>query len=215
LFKDYWTLCKESCINWVMNKQLADQENSNSGNDSEIFKAIVVFKNTLKNTRVVRECIMIVIEGIIGPKKAPGVSISLEEGIVNAIRHGNALVEEREGQLVVVKDENGKDVPDENKEIKVAIYVTSRLIRIEIENELRERFNPALVPDSTDDERLEIPNGRGILMMNSFSDELGWNNDEKGPIGNRVYMQWHRGNNNIANQNNFEWILDGKDNSRS
>jgi len=28
-------------------------------------------------------------------------------------------------------------------------------------------------------------------------------------------MQWHRGNNNIANQNNFEWILDGKDNSRS
>jgi len=50
-----------------------------------------------------------------------------------------------------------------------------------------EGFDPDSVPDPTEQENLEIPSGRGIVLMKSFMSHI-----EYEPPGNRVRMTFKR-----------------------
>lgn len=76
-----------------------------------------------------------------------GMRLALEEGIVNAIKHGNKLADD--------------------KSVHVKCEINSEKVRVVIEDE-GEGFAPAEVPDPTADENLEKPCGRGIMLMRAF-----------------------------------------------
>jgi serine/threonine-protein kinase RsbW len=90
------------------------------------------------------------------------VKLSLEEALVNAVRHGNGN--------------------DSGKTISASWQVTEKEATFSVEDE-GPGFNPDAVPDPTLDENLERPCGRGVMLMRAYMDEVTFN--EK---GNRVCM---------------------------
>lgn len=76
-----------------------------------------------------------------------GVRLALEEGLVNAIKHGNRM--------------------DPGKTVRVEWSISSDFIRVVIEDQ-GPGFSPETVPDPTAEENLERPCGRGIMLMRSF-----------------------------------------------
>src|SRR5579862_4614041 len=92
-----------------------------------------------------------------------GVRLALEEALVNAIKHGNGL--------------------DPNKQVHVACQISNEKVRIVIEDE-GDGFRPQDVPDPTEDENLEKPCGRGIMLMRAFLSVVEYNDR-----GNRVVLE--------------------------
>lgn len=76
-----------------------------------------------------------------------GVRLALEEGVINAIKHGNQLAGD--------------------KRVHVEWLVSADRLWIRIEDE-GPGFNPEHVPDCTDCDHLDLPSGRGIMLMRSF-----------------------------------------------
>jgi serine/threonine-protein kinase RsbW len=81
------------------------------------------------------------------PRDVFGVRLALEEALVNAIKHGNAM--------------------DPSKCVRVDCRINQEKVRIEIEDE-GEGFVLEEIPDPTADENLERPCGRGIMLMKAF-----------------------------------------------
>ena len=90
------------------------------------------------------------------------VKLSLEEALVNAVRHGNGN--------------------DPSKTISASWKVTETKATFSVEDE-GPGFNPDAVPDPTLDENLERPCGRGVMLMRAYMDEVTFNKK-----GNRVCM---------------------------
>ena len=95
-----------------------------------------------------------------------GVHLALEEALVNAIRHGNRS--------------------DPDKQVHVSCKLSPHRLWIQIRDE-GAGFNPDDVPDPTDPENLEIPSGRGIMLMRAFMSRVEYND-----IGNCVEMEKQR-----------------------
>lgn len=87
-----------------------------------------------------------------------GVKLALEEALVNAIKHGNGM--------------------DPNKVVRVKCQVSQQEARITITDE-GPGFDPESVPDPTDDENLEKPGGRGIMLMKAFMSEVEYGKNGK------------------------------------
>jgi len=94
------------------------------------------------------------------------IHLAVEEALVNAIKHGNQ--------------------DDSQRFVDVEVRVSPALVRIEIEDE-GDGFDPRSVPDPTDDENLELPSGRGLMLMRSFMNIVEFNER-----GNRVRMEKSR-----------------------
>lgn len=92
-----------------------------------------------------------------------GIHLALEEAVVNAIRHGNKL--------------------DLKKHVKIACRISPQRFWITIADEGK-GFNPHAVPDCTDDEHLQIPSGRGLLLMRCYMNCVEYN-----ACGNAVTME--------------------------
>jgi serine/threonine-protein kinase RsbW len=73
--------------------------------------------------------------------------LSLEEALVNALRHGHGL--------------------DPTKVVRVRYHVAADVVLAEVEDE-GPGFDPRAVPDPLKDENLERPSGRGILLMRRY-----------------------------------------------
>jgi serine/threonine-protein kinase RsbW len=95
-----------------------------------------------------------------------GVRLALEEALVNAIKHGNGL--------------------DPKKQVHVGCQISDEKVRIIIEDE-GNGFRPGDVPDPTEDENLEKPCGRGIMLMRAFLSMVEYNER-----GNRVILEKNR-----------------------
>ncbi|MCL6501030.1 MAG: ATP-binding protein [Pirellulales bacterium] len=95
-----------------------------------------------------------------------GVHLALEEALVNAIRHGNRS--------------------DASKRVHVHCKISADRVWVEIRDE-GAGFDPRAVPDPTDDENLEVPSGRGIMLMRTFMSRVEYNEQ-----GNCVVMEKHR-----------------------
>ena len=96
-------------------------------------------------------------------KDAFGIRLALDEAIVNAIKHGNGFA------------------PD--KTVRVNCLIADDLCRVEIEDQ-GVGFCPEDVPDPTDEENLELPCGRGIMLMRSFMSKIEYNS-----AGNKVLLE--------------------------
>lgn len=92
------------------------------------------------------------------------VRLAIEEALVNAFRHGNG---NRPGSHVTVD-----------------YSVTPEKITVQVTDE-GEGFDPGKVPDPTEDERLGLPTGRGILIMRAFMTDVSFN--KKGNTVTLVY----------------------------
>lgn len=116
----------------------------------------------------IQERILQALEGLeYPPRDVFGVRLALEEALVNAIKHGNAM--------------------DPDKTVRIACEVTYDQVRIEIEDE-GPGFVPSEVADPTDDENLDCPGGRGIMLMRAFMNVIEYNS-----VGNRVTLVKLRG----------------------
>ena len=90
------------------------------------------------------------------------IKLALEEGLNNAIKHGNGY--------------------DPDKNVRVEFDVNGDRAIIVITDEGR-GFTPDAVPDPTADENLERPCGRGLMLMRAYMDEVSFNDQ-----GNQVRM---------------------------
>ena len=100
------------------------------------------------------------------PSDIFAIHLAAEEAIVNAIVHGNKL--------------------DPEKVVRVACVVSPTLARVEVTDE-GPGFDPGSVPDCRLEERLDAPNGRGVMLMRTFMTRIEYN-----ARGNRVLMEKQR-----------------------
>ena len=84
-------------------------------------------------------------------KSVFGIRLALEEGLVNAVMHGNKQ--------------------DESKSVRVEAKVTGKSTQITIEDE-GSGFIREGVPDPCCKENLLKPSGRGILLMEAYMDKI-------------------------------------------
>ena len=94
------------------------------------------------------------------------IRLALEEALVNGFRHGN------------------KGDPD--KQVTVRCSIDPKTVALEVEDE-GEGFDPGSVPDPTAEENIEIPSGRGIMLMRAYMSSV-----EYLPPGNRLRIVYSR-----------------------
>ena len=94
------------------------------------------------------------------------VQLAVEEAIVNAITHGN------------------HESPDKSVEVELHVSRSSTFMRILDQGE---GFCPDTLPDPTEDENLETPHGRGVMLIKEMMDKVEYN-----ACGNQVTMVKHR-----------------------
>ncbi len=75
------------------------------------------------------------------------IQMAVEECVTNAIEHGNKR--------------------DRDKSVKVACHITNQEFLFIIEDE-GPGFDRTRIVDCTQDERLELPRGRGVMLIESF-----------------------------------------------
>ena len=88
------------------------------------------------------------------PRDVFGVRLALEEAIVNAIKHGNRM--------------------DPDKTVRIQWEINSTFVKVSIEDQGL-GFAPEDIPDPTDEENLDKPGGRGIMLMKSFMSDVSYN----------------------------------------
>ncbi len=87
------------------------------------------------------------------------VDMAVREAVANAVKHGNKL--------------------DETKQVEITFENRGEAFEITV-RDFGEGFAVEEVPDPTDPENLLKANGRGILFMRSFMDEVEWFNHAQG-----------------------------------
>ena len=90
------------------------------------------------------------------------VQMAMEEALVNAIEHGNKRCE--------------------SKEVAIAISVSGQEITIQIKDQ-GDGFDHRNVADPTEEERLDQPRGRGVLLIRELMSQSRYND-----IGNELVM---------------------------
>jgi serine/threonine-protein kinase RsbW len=99
------------------------------------------------------------------PSDIFAIHLAAEEAIVNAIVHGNKL--------------------DPAKKVHVSCEVSAERVCIRIDDE-GEGFDPAAVPDCTLEERLDVPSGRGVMLMRSFMTRIEYNAKGNGVVLEKI-----------------------------
>jgi serine/threonine-protein kinase RsbW len=100
------------------------------------------------------------------PSSVFAVRLALEEAFNNAVQHGSA----------------GRT----DARISIVCSVTPDQVTMEVEDE-GDGFDPDRVPDPTADENLEIPSGRGIMLIQAYMSEV-----EFIQPGNRIRMVYRK-----------------------
>lgn len=101
-----------------------------------------------------------------GEAAAFAIRLALEEALVNGFRHGNR--------------------GDPDKRVTVECTIEGAEVRLEVIDE-GEGFDPGSVPDPTAEENIEIPSGRGIMLMRAYMTSV-----EYLPPGNRLRIVYRR-----------------------
>jgi serine/threonine-protein kinase RsbW len=87
------------------------------------------------------------------------VDMAVRESVANAVKHGNKL--------------------DETKQVEITFENSNAGLEITV-RDFGEGFAVEEIPDPTNPENLLKANGRGILFMRSFMDEVEWSNHASG-----------------------------------
>ena len=81
------------------------------------------------------------------------IDMAIRESVANAVKHGNKL--------------------DESKKVEIRLEDRGDALEVTV-RDFGDGFDVEGVPDPTDPEHLLCTNGRGILFMRSFMDEVEW-----------------------------------------
>jgi serine/threonine-protein kinase RsbW len=95
----------------------------------------------------------------LGDEQIFGIDLAIRESVANAVKHGNKF--------------------DESKPVELELSANGDTLGITV----RDRgpgFAPDEIPDPTNPENLLKTNGRGILFMCTFMDEVEWSNHPDG-----------------------------------
>jgi serine/threonine-protein kinase RsbW len=95
----------------------------------------------------------------LGEEAAYAVDMAVREAVTNAVLHGNRQ--------------------DQAKKVEVSFKSSPDAIEITVRDQ-GNGFNAESVPDPTDPQNLLKTNGRGILFMRNFMDEVEWSRDPQG-----------------------------------
>jgi len=95
-----------------------------------------------------------------------GIKLALEEALTNAVKHGNRN--------------------DSTKTVTVRYRVTTRQVVLVVRDE-GPGFEPEQVPDCRQPDRLPLPNGRGIMLIRAYMDEVSFCDN-----GRELYLVKHR-----------------------
>jgi serine/threonine-protein kinase RsbW len=133
----------------------------------EIFDRRFVVANGSDELEQMQRTLLTVVESMAYDATSTfAIRLALEEALSNAFKHGN-------------KDQPGTTVT-------VACRIGPQAVRIEVEDQ-GPGFDPLSVPDPTVEENIEIPSGRGLVLMRAFMTEV-----EIPPPGNRVRLTFVR-----------------------
>jgi serine/threonine-protein kinase RsbW len=88
------------------------------------------------------------------PREIFGTRLALEEGVVNAIKHGHK--------------------GDTSKRVEVRFQLTSRQLLVEIRDQ-GPGFDPEALPDPLAPENLERPGGRGVFLIRQYMSWVQFN----------------------------------------
>ena len=94
------------------------------------------------------------------------IRLSIEEAMMNGFRHGN--------------------LQDPNKFVEVRWRIDSQSANFHVIDE-GEGFDPEAVPDPTLDENLEIPSGRGLMLIRAYMSDARYHDP-----GNHLEMTFHK-----------------------
>jgi serine/threonine-protein kinase RsbW len=81
------------------------------------------------------------------------VRLAIEEAVVNAFRHGN--------------------LSDPKKVVFFRATIDDARAEFEVEDQ-GPGFDPRLIPDPTDEDNLEIPSGRGVMLIKAYMTEVDY-----------------------------------------
>ncbi len=87
------------------------------------------------------------------------IDMAVRESVANAVKHGNLL--------------------DETKQVEITFENADEGLSITVKD-FGAGFAVEEIPDPTNPENLLKANGRGILFMRSFMDEVEWSNHARG-----------------------------------
>lgn len=113
--------------------------------------------------------------------------VALEEALNNAMFHGNLEIDSstREGDRAVYRalvEERKRSEPYRSRRIYMELRATPTQGEFSIRDE-GPGFDFRQLPDPTDPQNLEKPSGRGLLLMQTFMDEVRFNE-----CGNQVTL---------------------------
>jgi serine/threonine-protein kinase RsbW len=146
----------------------AAQPDSDSNDDaSGVSRGVVAMQDVRAEIDRLHDTVLVAV-GEAGFDEAStfAVRLALEEAVANAFRHGNA--------------------EDPSKTVTVRYEVSPHQITLVVEDE-GPGFDPGAVPDPTEDANLEIPSGRGIMLMRAYMTSV-----EIVAPGNRIEMTFRR-----------------------
>jgi serine/threonine-protein kinase RsbW len=105
----------------------------------------------------------------VGEDAAFGVDMAVREAVTNAVLHGNRQ--------------------DETKSVEVSFKSVPGTIEIRVRDR-GEGFDTGSVPDPTDPENILKTNGRGLLFIRTFMDEVEWSRHPEGGTVVRMKKNW-------------------------
>lgn len=135
-------------------------------NKEETFKVCVI-RSEVSEARYPREAILREAEQFgFSENDIFALQLTLEEAISNAIKHGNQS--------------------DAEKTVTVRYAVDAKKVVVIVADE-GAGFIPDNLPDCTSPDRLSVPNGRGVMLMRAYMDEVCYRNN-----GREVYFAKYR-----------------------
>ncbi|MFO0867780.1 MAG: response regulator [Pirellulales bacterium] len=115
------------------------------------------------------------------------ISVALEEALNNAIYHGNL---ELSSDLRELSSTEYRRIVRERRESRPycerKVHLRAEITRQEARFHIRDEgpgFDPQSLPDPTDPANLELPSGRGVMLMRTFMEEVAYS-----PRGNEVTL---------------------------
>ena len=149
-------------------------------NDPDLISSLVSYL-----TQVLRD------SGTFDESDCQRISTALDEALTNAYYHGNLEVrsEIREHDARAYRrlaEQRRHAPPYRDRRIRVRVELTADEARFVIEDDGR-GFDVGAVPDPTLPENLGRPSGRGIFLMKTFLDDVGYND-----AGNQVTLSKRR-----------------------
>ena len=135
--------------------------------DNEATFRVCVIPSDLRETSVAKQAIFKELERCEFCERAIfAIKLALEEALCNAVKHGN--------------------LSDPSKRVTVRYAVTTEKAVIIVRDE-GAGFEPGDIPDPTTPERIPVPNGRGIMLIRSYMDEVYYRDQ-----GREIYLMKRR-----------------------